>query len=227
MSMAASTKQCPECNSGMDELEPDYETLSEGQQAEYDAGFRKYYGCPKCNTVGIFEGDGLDADPIDDVDDENGMPKVSSLWTLSDCSTPNIESQDLHAKYNLVRGDISEYLVRKKYEQVGYIVVKVIIQPNREHLLNKKELGPICNAFKNKKLYDFLKKQEISGLPDFLCINMKKAFFVESKPRIEKVKEHQQRVFEKFKLNGYAVFVCCTPIKLDVTFDTQEVYCLK
>lgn len=219
--------RCSGCNSEMDELEVEYGSLSEGQQAEYDAGFRKHYGCPKCKTFEIIEGDGLDADPIDDEDDEDRMPGVTSLWTLSDSFTPNIKSLDLKAKYNLVRGDISEYLTRKKYEQEGYTVVKVVIQHNREYLLNKKELRQICNAFKNKKLYNFLKKQELHGLPDFLCINMKKAFFVESKSRIEKVKEPQQRMLEKFKSMGYDVFVCCTPIKLSVIFDKQEVYCLK
>ncbi|MDO8528740.1 MAG: hypothetical protein Q7S06_02510 [Nanoarchaeota archaeon] len=49
------TRKCPKCGGIMKEQEQDYSGMTEGQQADYDAGFNRPFGCSECGEYGLFD----------------------------------------------------------------------------------------------------------------------------------------------------------------------------
>ena len=48
--------KCSKCKSELEILEEDFESMSEGQQADYNAGLWRTCYCPTCKTSSLVEG---------------------------------------------------------------------------------------------------------------------------------------------------------------------------
>ena len=47
---------CPKCQIEMEEEEPNFEDMTDGQFADYEAGHWRYFYCPKCGFTDLYEG---------------------------------------------------------------------------------------------------------------------------------------------------------------------------
>jgi len=47
--------KCPKCNTEMEELDEDPENMTEGQMADYAAGFNHPFLCPKCKNFRLYD----------------------------------------------------------------------------------------------------------------------------------------------------------------------------
>lgn len=62
--------KCPKCNTIMSELEEDCENMTDGQQADYEAGFNRPHYCSKCKEMHLISRPGEFYPDIDDEFDE-------------------------------------------------------------------------------------------------------------------------------------------------------------
>ncbi len=208
---------CNKCKSEMDKLEEDYESMTEGQMADYDAGLWGTFWCPSCKISKVIEGQFSQID-ISDEDEYFEEPTFLKLVNEKQ-EFIVLKPREKLAKENIIRGDFNEYLARKCYEFKEYTVIKLVNQVSLsgglgENIFNEKELKKYCEINKLKRLYKFLISQPIAGLPDFICIKNREFFFVECKCNPEKFKETQIERFQSFRKKKYPIKIFCTTIDL-------------
>ena len=222
---------CHKCNSEMEELEEDYESMTEGQMADYDAGLWRTFWCPLCKISEFIE----EPFSFHTIHDEDKCFEMSDRILLD--FQLNIEHEeaialrprDKHAKENIIRGDFNEYLARKSYESKGYTVIKLVNQiPKGNNVasyeFNDNEIHAYCNFSKLKGLYKFLKNQPVAGVSDFLCIKNKEFFFIECKCNPNKLKPTQINFIKKCKKEKYLIKIFSTPIDLVINYNPSSVY---
>ncbi|MBI2657291.1 hypothetical protein HYX08_01200 [Candidatus Woesearchaeota archaeon] len=223
--------RCRKCNTVMECCEEDYESMSEGQLADYDAGLWRTYLCPNCKVADIIEGQFPCCDELDEGEFEDYLGS-NHQFILNILSSENIslKPREKLAKDNIIRGDYNEYLAKKYFSGKGYQIVKLVNQvPTANgsgiHIFNDEEIKNICFLNKIRKVYNVLKKMPISGLPDFLLVKEKEYSFLECKCDPSKLKETQNETFGNLIKKKQKIKIFSTPItKLEIQFGESSIY---
>lgn len=146
---------CPKCGNGMIELEQDFPNMTEGQQADYDAGFNRPHECQECGYEGLF-----DVESIYETEDMGWEdPEVDELVEIIRIDPNSFEEVIEHAlrskcfieAISLLHNTI-EASLKKKIEDLA------IQDKERLNLLKKK--------FKLKYLRDYNTIAYLLGLID-------------------------------------------------------------
>jgi hypothetical protein len=139
------TRKCPKCGEEMVELAQDYAGMTEGQQADYDAGFNRPFQCQneECNYYGLFE--------------------VPSIYEEEDYEEPEEYSDDLIAFILDYQEDKIEECFNKKYYIEAIVYLHRQIFEELRYLLLKKVKGdnniPLEESDpKYKEVVPFLKR---------------------------------------------------------------------
>jgi len=115
------TRKCPKCGCDMEEQEQDYSSMTEGQQADYDAGFNRPFQCqnPECNYYGLFEVPSIYEE--EDVDFGWDDPEIDELVKITRIDPNSFEDVIEHAlkskcfieAISLIYNTIEAYLKKK------------------------------------------------------------------------------------------------------------------
>jgi len=222
---------CNKCVVAMEECEEDYESMSEGQMADYDAGLWRTYWCPSCKVATVIEGQ-FSTPYMFEEDEELEELKEIELQVEKE-ELVILRPKEKLAKDNVIRGDYNEYLARKLFTRKGFNMIKLVEQKHTAeglgyHSLNEIEILQYCQRFNQEELCEYLCKTPIAGLPDFLCIDESQFFFVECKCNPKKMKESQKEKIKELRQLGYEVKIFSTPIKsIDISYDRTIIYSLK
>jgi len=203
-------QRCPKCNSAMQEVElsgDDFGDMSEGQEADWEAGFGREFYCPKCQTTSLRD---IDVFPIED---EGIMPTPAQLEALEKGRRTSWCNKD-------IKGYVGEMWFANKLKYEGFKVRKTMYYDYEQGVSVFNEEGV------KDLLKDYEKKDEVlneissftRGYPDLICLKEGKVSFVEVKTNNSEVKEHQKEVINNLKSMGYEVFVK----RLDVDFSVEE-----
>lgn len=116
-------RKCPKCGCDMEEQEQDYSGMTEGQQADYDAGFNRPFQCQneECNYYGLFE--------------------VPSIYEEEDYEEPKEYSDNLIAFILNYQEDKIEECFNKKYYIEAIVYLHRQIFEELRYLLLKKVKG--------------------------------------------------------------------------------------
>lgn len=165
---------CPNCNEEMEELSEDFEGMTEGQQADYDMGFNRLFGCPECGYHGLF-----DISPYDEWED----PEIDELVEISRIDPNSFEPVIENALKNkcfieatsLIHNVIEAFLKRKledffieDSERFKLLKQKINFRYLWDYnsfcyilgLIKKEDYGEITkfNNDRNTAIHDLLKK---------------------------------------------------------------------
>ena len=207
----------------MVELEPDFETMTEGQQCDYMGGFNHPFLCPECGYSVIADtdmhNDGFEDDLIFEV-----------VHNLEEKEAIELKKSHKNAKENEIRGNFNEYLARKYYENKGFTCIKLVQYISSKHTLNEKEIVESCLDYQHQEPWRIIKEYvtesgSVAGLPDFLVMNNGSFFFLECKSKLDGLKEKQIECICMLLGCGIKVKVFCTKIDLpSVNYSETEIY---
>jgi len=199
--------RCPKCNSAMEELEEDFEGMSEGQMADYDAGFNRTFYCPKCKNTSLQDVD------VFSVEDEGRMPTPAQLESLEKGRRTSWNNKG-------IKGFVAEMWFANKLRNEGYKVRKTMYYDYETgiSIFNKKGVQNLLEKHPNKEKLMELFISFTKGYPDLICLRDNKISFYEIKANDSEIKEHQKEVIEELKLKGYEVSV----VRLNVDFSVME-----
>lgn len=166
--------KCPKCSAELDELEEDFENMTEGQQADYDAGFERPHSCSKCGYFGLHDV------TVYDYDD----PEVDELVKITRINPSSFEDVIENALKNkcfieatsLIHNVIEAYLKRKledffhsNPERLNLLRKKINFRYLKDYNSFSYILGVIdkqlhdgivsFNKERNKAIHDLLKKE--------------------------------------------------------------------
>lgn len=127
---------------------------------------------------------------------------------------------------NNKRANISECFIASKLRREGYVVRKLARQGVSKSVgyfkpcfvyLNDKGLEDIFKIYTGDKEFIIkLLKDNLVGLPDFICLKDNKISFVEVKTDQSGYQESQKEVFEILRNNGFEVITKRVRVKLEV-----------
>lgn len=198
---------CGKCNSEMEELQEDYENMSEAQEADYVAGLWGIYYCPKCKTQNIMEGDGFSREPVEYKNPANveaGKKGCRTMWSNQD-----------------IKGKIAEEWMRNKLRDEGFKVAETMRYDSDKEIsiLNVEGVEKLLSEYSDKKKIIEILKEVNSGLPDLICLKNNKVSFVEVKSNVSQIKPHQMNAINKLKEMSFTVSVR----RVKVDFNAEEI----
>ncbi len=127
-------------------------------------------------------------------------------------------------RINLLKGRNSENYVRWKLQGEGFKVVK-LVQRGRDRKSNYDfnflNMGLLNNIlFKDyeedtEELINFL-KENINGLPDFICLKEGEISFVEVKSNHSGLNENQKKTFQVLRDNGFRIIIRNINVNLEI-----------
>ncbi len=215
---------CKKCQVPLRELEQDVETMTEEQYADYGAGFNCVFMCPKCSYQIVADKSTIYCK----VDLEEDIPPPLLNYKNEKSINASVTKNKCLAKYNHYRGDYNEYLAKQHYENEGYNVIKLVHFDGLKHVLNSRELDPICMFYGLKDLWVHLRnleKDSLAGVPDFLVVKEGDSIFIECKPSLDKIKPVQKKCHEKLIDLCYPVKIWCTKINFpEISHGSTKIY---
>lgn len=225
---------CPKCGSKMlldDEPLVDTEGMSEGQEADYWAGFGGNFVCSKCNysewsadaEVGCR--DIVDTDYSTEAFSEEIKPDIPKLTRKINETTRISEN-----KVNRIKEEMNEYLATKRLEEEGWETYRTV-NVSESHLCKGSyihEVNPLLlEAIKQIKKKTSVKNifKDVLGLPDLTAINKtkKQIRFIELKGfKFPNPTEVQEKKFGKIKKAGFPVEIQRRKFKIDIFLEEEK-----
>lgn len=203
--------RCPKCNTALEEVElgdEDFEGMSEGQEIDYDMGFNREFYCPKCKTTELRDVE------VFDVENDEIIPTPEQLEALK-------KDRRNYWSNKRILGYIGECWFANKLRGDGFKVRNTMLfdYETGVSIFNERGVENFLQEYsKKKKLMKLLISFRI-GYPDLICLKDGKISFFEVKTKNSEIKEHQKRVIDIIKSEGYEVKV----IRLDVDYKVEEV----
>ena len=230
--------RCNNCHTLMVELEVDYESMTDGQEADYMAGFNHPFMCPKCGAQDLCDTEhcfcDFDEDEDECVDEEYELHKNLPGMRIRQVNSEkiNLLPRCKQAKNFIVQGEWNEYLARKYYEAQGFECIKMVQFRGKRWALNAEEVIETCYRYEQPELAKFICAitnfgKDVSGLPDFLVMGYNKSFFVECKGDVSQVRKNQHEAIQRLLRAGIKVEVFCTHVKIDVSWDESNIFDLR
>lgn len=204
--------QCSKCHSAMDKLEEDYETMSEGEMSDYDAGLWGTYYCPKCKRTHIVEGLTSQGGIIDG-EDEDFVPTSTQLKALEKGRRTSWNNKTL-------RGCIGEMWFANKLRNDGYKVRKTLYYDydKGNSIINEKGVENLLqNHPKRTDILIMLKSLGV-GIPDLICLKNEIISFCEIKTNDSEIRDKQKKAMEVIRSSGHGVY----SVRLTVEFNVKE-----
>jgi len=137
-----------------------------------------------------------------------------------------MENEDSKGLLNVHRAHISECYIASKVRKEGYVVRKLAKQGKKLSegffkpqfvYLNDKGIEDVFKQYTgDKELLLNLLKDNLVGLPDFICLKDNKISFIEVKTERASLSEEQGKVFHVLKNNGFEVTIRRVRVNLEV-----------
>lgn len=199
--------RCSDCNSAMEELEEDFEGMSDGQIADYEAGFSRTFYCPKCQSTSLRDVE------VFAIEEEGIMPTPAQLESLEKGRRTVWNNKG-------IRGVIGEMWFANKLRNEGYKVRKTMHYDYETgvSIFNEKGVEDLLKEYPKKKQIMDLLISFGKGYPDLICLKDNKISFYEVKTNISEIKEHQKNVIKILQSKKYESQV----IRLNVDFSVKE-----
>ncbi|MCX6748223.1 MAG: VRR-NUC domain-containing protein [Candidatus Pacearchaeota archaeon] len=204
------SNRCSKCNTALVEIEAgenDFDNLSEGQMADYEAGFNRDFYCPKCKTTSSRDVE------VFDVNNEEIIPTPTQLEALEKGRRTSWSNKD-------IRGYIGEMWFANKLRNEGFKVRKTMSYDYEQGISVFNETG-VKNLLQEYPKKEKLMKLLITfgkGYPDLICLKDNKISFYEVKTNSSELKEHQKQVIDVLQSEGYKVQL----VRLNVDFKAEE-----
>ncbi len=202
--------RCSKCNTALEEvqlIEDDFGGMTDGQIADYDAGFNREFYCPKCKTNSLRDVE------VYDVDGDEHTPTPQQLESLK-------KGRRTSWNNKRIKGFIAELWFANKLRNNGYQVRKTMYYDYEKgvSIFNEKGVDNLLQEHSKKKKIMKLFNSFEKGYPDLICLKDKTISFYEIKSNGSEVKEHQKQVMETLKSEGYEV----KTVRLTIEYKVEE-----
>jgi len=191
-------------------MEKDNETVTEenyteGQLADFAAGFRGIYYCPTCKTVREYEPPGGDPDP--DYYEKSSEAQKAGYKKAASTRWRN----------RRMRGNAAEEIVDKELSDKGISFARTMIfdETKKKHVLNLNDIKKLIKEHKRKNEVMMILNELRVGLPDRICLDKNKIYFIEIKSNKSEVKPEQKLAIDQLRNYGFKVIV--RRIKVDLS----------
>jgi|TARA_Y100000034_G_C6839453_1_gene379632 hypothetical protein len=120
-------------------------------------------------------------------------------------------------RLGVLQGMLVEIYARYKIQGEGSLVSKLVGQGDKFIFLKNNNVSRLIQDCE-ENTEDFIQflKDNINGLPDFICVKDNKISFVEVKSNNSGLSDKQKEVFEILRKKGYEVILRNFKIKLDI-----------
>lgn len=202
--------RCPDCNSALEEEDVYYDNndMTEGQEADWEAGFGRNFYCPKCKTVSQ-----RDVEVFDDFDDEEYTPTPRQLEALKNGRRNQWSDKR-------IKGYIGESWFANKLRNEGFKVRNTMLFDYEMgvSVFNQKGVADLLKDYSKQKTLMKLLASFEKGYPDLICLKDDKVSFYEVKTNNSKPKPHQEEVIKVLRSKGYEVELTF----LDVEYSVEK-----
>jgi glutaredoxin len=160
--------KCPKCKKELDELEPNYDSLTEEQQIDYDAGFNRPFHCPNCKKdlrldTGMYSTTEIDEKTIEDLIERAIVKKcfievISLIYVVLELYL-KARISDKVTKIDIEKYSEFKETKEKKWESLKSrieLIYRVDEQGKQKGMIDYAETAYIFNLI-DKTLFDELK----------------------------------------------------------------------